>query len=303
MANQQKQYFLSPTWDYPTGPSSPLAVGNIVISPSKPVPPLFAVSKLPNYESLVLDKVSETVKRDVSWSNSKSSSHNFGVWAKFLEFMGAEVGIETSRETDDVFKFESVTTQNFFPDDEFVREVLLRNPAIVRRVQKLRKAVYVVTGVKTVRGAVVKSVWKRSVGVSGSVGVDVVAAAAAAAGVPLPLLPVSALEVGPEVGTSRGKEGSSGFGRGGDDFVFAYRVLKVRVRGKGEVSQEEYVKGAMLGIPGAQDGGDLLALETLDVVQGDDDVKGFGSAAATVEEDDDGEGGEVKVFFPAGARV
>ncbi|KAK4224122.1 hypothetical protein QBC38DRAFT_26713 [Podospora fimiseda] len=294
MANQQKQYFLSPTWDYPPGPTSPLSIGNIILSTSKPVPALFQASKSPNYQSLVLDKISQTIKKDVSWTNSKTLSYNFGIWGKFLEFMGAEIGIETSKENAEIFQFESVVTQNFFPDEEYLKEILLKSPVVLRRMQKFRKPVFIVTGVKSVHGAVAKTVWKRNVGLNTSVGVDVVAAAT---GIPLP---ISGLEVGPKVGTSKGKGGSSGFGSGGDEFVFAYRVLKVRVRGKGQVSQEEYVRGAMLGVPGAKDGDELVDLEMLEVEDGDEDVKGFESAEGIVEvEEDEGDEEEVKVFLPS----
>ncbi|KAK4220861.1 hypothetical protein QBC38DRAFT_462113 [Podospora fimiseda] len=61
-----------------------------------------------------------------------------------------------------------------------------------------------------------------------------------------------------------------------------------------------HVRGAVLGVPGAKDGDELVALEMLEVEDGDEDVKGFESVEGIVEgEGDEDDEEQVKVFLPS----
>ncbi|KAK4040988.1 hypothetical protein C8A01DRAFT_45809 [Parachaetomium inaequale] len=154
MANQTKQYFLAPSWDYP--PNGPIALGNIIISPSRP-----------------------------------STAYTLGIWTKFVEFLGLSLGFETTHKAHDMFRFERVHTEEFFPDEAYLSAALRdqrvqRTLAAGRRAKMMgravgNKGVYVIVGVKTVSGAHVKSVDSRGYGALAGVAVD-----AALVGAPVP---------------------------------------------------------------------------------------------------------------------
>lgn len=77
MANQTKQYFLAPSWDYP--PNGPIALGNIIVSPSRPVPALVTAASADGSEGLI-----SSTKQGVEWQNGKTNAHRFGIWTKLL---------------------------------------------------------------------------------------------------------------------------------------------------------------------------------------------------------------------------
>ena len=104
-------------------------------------------------------------------------------------------------------------TEEFYPDEAFLRAAM-DVPAVKRRVVRLRKAVFVVVGVKTVSGAVIRRGKAGEAEVVGEVGVDVGLVRAVLA------------KVRPAVRVAKERRESWEF-EGGDDFVFAFRVLKV----------------------------------------------------------------------------
>ncbi|KAL2145796.1 hypothetical protein VTI28DRAFT_6295 [Corynascus sepedonium] len=239
MANEIKQYFLAPSWDYP--PNGPIALGNIIRSPTRPVPPLLAATSVGR-------PLISTTKHNVEWTRDKASTHSFGVWTKFVESVGVNLGFEASNATQDVFRFERMCTEEYFPDEAFLAKALAsegvqRQLALAKRRRRGmmgvgRAPVYVIVGVKTVSGAQVRRMKARAGGVQAEVAVD--AALMGAAGVPM--------SVGPAVGVGWEREESMTF-EGSDDFVFAYRVRKVWLGGSEKgVRQEDYFRGAMLGL-------------------------------------------------------
>lgn len=78
MANQIKQYFLAPSWDYP--PNGSIALGNIIVSPTRPVPAVVAATSAAGSEGL---NISST-KHGVEWQKGKTNAHKFGIWTKLL---------------------------------------------------------------------------------------------------------------------------------------------------------------------------------------------------------------------------
>lgn len=77
MANQIKQYFLAPSWDYP--PDGPIALGNIIISPSRPVPAVVTAASAVEPKG----KISST-KHEVQWQKGRTHAYQFGVWTKLF---------------------------------------------------------------------------------------------------------------------------------------------------------------------------------------------------------------------------
>ncbi|KAK3299817.1 uncharacterized protein B0H64DRAFT_1527 [Chaetomium fimeti] len=293
MAAQKKQYFLAPSWDYP--PSGPIALGNIILSPSRPVPALLSATTLSppplssesKPETLAGPNRTSTFKHNVEWTRDQSLSRSLGVWSRFIELLGVRLDFETSRSTQDVFRFASVRTEEWFPSEEYLAAAL-RDPMVRRRMGAgkgalVRRAVYVVVGVKTVSGAQVKRVWTRGLAAQTEVSVDAMGASVLVASGP--------------AGGVKWERGESMEFEGGDDFVFAYRVRKVWLRaGEKGVGQDDYTRGTMLGESlGDEKEGEGVDMENV-VVEGLD-ASDIGDKWSGSEVVDDGE--DIEVFAPA----
>ncbi|KAL2150976.1 hypothetical protein VTH82DRAFT_6074 [Thermothelomyces myriococcoides] len=311
MANQVKQYFLAPSWDYP--PNGPIALGNIILSPSRPVPPLFNAATMAAKTTTIHNKtqpVFSTTKHQVEWTRDRASTHAFGVWAKFVESLGVSLGFETARAERDVFRFDRIRTDECFPEESYLAAALA-NGTVQRQLELAGRrrggrrfgrgggsgggdgvAVYVIVGVKTVSGARVKRMRAGVVRVQAEVAVD-----PALVGAPAPV-PVT---VGPMVGIGREKGENMSF-EGSDDFVFAYRVQKVWLRGGhgGVVRCEDYNKGAMLGLEddGNESKGFSKGIDPGDVILREltsEDVNETWHVGRVAENGDEG---EVEVLHP-----
>ncbi|KAH7025647.1 uncharacterized protein B0I36DRAFT_386073 [Microdochium trichocladiopsis] len=244
-----KSYFLTPSWDYP--PDGPLKLGNIIISPVQPVPALVSVpistgrltetgpSSSPR-ESLNVGF--RSTKQNVSWSREKQLSGQFGVWTSFLQFVGVNVGLDISRGSSELFEFDQMITEEHYPSDEDLSHAISSSPRAMQFLQRhgLRRArgLYVVVGVKTVTGARVTRRTAREAGIEGQVSADGLAGtASAAAGLPVSL--------GPSMGFSKAESDETSF-TGSEDFVFAFRVRRIKIKVGGDgIDQEDYKKGVM----------------------------------------------------------
>lgn len=181
------------------------------------------------------------------------------------------MGIDVSSDSDDRFRFEKMHTEEFFPDAEYIKSILQRSPVATRMLEKQRKQLYVIVGVKTVSGAAVKRAHSGNIGGSLDISID-----AAVAGSPVPT------SVGPSVVSSSGISESVSF-EGSDDFVFAFRLQKLRMKRREEgVRQEDYAKGAMFeyGAPGKKES-ESLEISELNASDGLDDF-----ASQDVDEED-----------------
>lgn len=170
--------------------------------------------------------------------------------------------------------FDRLETVQFFPQEDYIR-TCVEAGAVRRFLEKSRynKPVYIITGLKVVRGASAKTLAGRSVG--GSLGVEIDGTVWSGGSAPVSGGPEISATVSRRQGTSW--DGSS-------DFVLAYRVRKVKVSKKGAVRKaEDYTTGAMLG----QDAAEMerpeldILVEDLDATEG---AEGF-----VIEEAMDGE--------------
>ncbi|EEU35606.1 uncharacterized protein NECHADRAFT_52455 [Fusarium vanettenii 77-13-4] len=225
MANRDFFYFYAPTWDYP--PGGPIKLGNVITSVKNPHRPLFCSP--PPEESDVF----KTEKKSVQYTKEKLRRGRFSILTKFLSVLGfgIDIGAEIDRSDEEIFVFDTLETTQFIPTPSYLKAcVEAENVRHFLERSKYRKPVYIITGLKVVTGAQANTIKSRSLG--GSVGVEVDATVWTA--VPIGGGPGVEAEVGNKVSTKW--EGSS-------DFVFGFRVSKVRV---GEVvSEEDYRKGAM----------------------------------------------------------
>jgi hypothetical protein len=236
-----------------------------------------------------------STKTNISWTRDKSSTSTLGIWTKFVEYLGLSLGLQTTRTAQDIFRFERVHTEEFFPDEAYLSAALhdrrvQRALAAGRRDKVLGRAVgskgvYVIVGVKTVSGAQVKSVMSRRDGVQATVAVD-----AAVVGSPVPVV------VG-AVGGVRWERGESTEFEGSDDFVFAYRVQKVSLTWKG-VERKDYSHGVMLGIrDDERTVGEVGAKDVVVDDLGGEDVDDTWSGRQVVDGKE-----EVEVFVPRVVR-
>lgn len=181
--------------------------------------------------------------------------------------------------SDDTFRFEKMHTEEFFPDEENIKALVQKSPVATRMLTKQHKPLFVIVGLKTVSGATVKRAHSRNVGGSLDISIDT-----AVAGSPVPA------SVGPSVASSSGRNEAVSF-EGSDDFVFAFRVQKLRVkRHEEEVRQEDYAKGAMFEY-GAVPKKEPEFLELSDLNTSD----GLDSFVSQVVDDEDG---QATVYVP-----
>lgn len=100
MSNLSKTYFLAPTWDYPPPPVGPIRLGNIIASPLKPIPALYAApsdainaSQATASGHADVGESFSTEKKEVTWSRDKLRAGKFGVWTEFLSVLGLGVDV------------------------------------------------------------------------------------------------------------------------------------------------------------------------------------------------------------------
>ena len=274
MANAIKTYFLAPTWDYP--PNGPIALGNIIAKPSNPAQPLNATDRLPIPINSLIEP---TFKTDWEWVKDKLREGKIGIWARFLEALGikVDVGVSYDGSNDETYAFDRMETSMFRPTDEYVKESM-RAPGVVRFVQKsnYKKPVYMITGLRIVHGAQVKSLKSKGHSAQFSIGGD-----GTLTGVPA--------SVGPEVNVSlKEKEGVS-FGAS-SDFVFAFQLRRVHIERKTKaVEHEEYNTGAMLEAGAKKIEDADLPFEAVRLAERDagGDEFGYEAVANTIDDDDE----------------
>lgn len=230
MANEIKNYFLAPSWDYP--PNGPIALGNIVEAPDEIVPPLYAHTPTDTDPPVIASS-----KYGVDWSRAKSNEGSFGVWAKFLQFLGlgVDVGANSTSLTETIYHFERIDTEESFPDEDAIRK-RMASPTVKTYLEKsaFRSDVYMIVGIKKVTGVMMKAI----TGKEGGTTLDITLDGAVVVGAPV--------SAGPRANYKSTKSDGLSFEKS-TDFVFAFRLRRVKISKNGKVEQGNYSKGALLG--------------------------------------------------------
>lgn len=176
----------------------------------------------------------------------------------------------TKPSNEETFTFDTITTTQFIPNPSYIQEKCIDASPIVQRWlerSRYRKPLYVITGLKIVKGAKTGKT-QASHGGSGNIAATVDGTVWSSGAVPV--------AGGPEIEISRSKRVGISW-EGGGDFVFAFRVKRVKVARKtNEVLREEnYRKGAMLGNESVKwDEEDrVIVLEVEDVVVDGEDME------------------------------
>lgn len=236
MANQVKNYFLAPSWDYSPDvrPGITIALWNIVSSPTRMVPPLAAATAVPSEEN-----TSKSTKTGFEWVRERDKGKKFGVWTKFLSSIlggSIDVGHKRTASVHDLYTFDEMTTKEAFPSTEYLEKMVKEGP-VKKYLERFNfeKPVYIVVGIKAVSGSTVKQVLNKERSTDFKISID-----AAQLGTPVSL--------GPEAVVSSSNSDILGF-KGSSNFVFAFRIRKIIVDRDFQVLDEDDEReGTALGL-------------------------------------------------------
>lgn len=234
MANEVKNYFLSPTWDYAPDekPGLTIALWNIVSSPTNMVPPLAAATVVPT-----IDQTGKTSKHGFEWSRERDKEKKFGVWTKFLSWLlgtGIDIGHKRNTSVHDLYTFEDMVTKEAFPTLEYLEKMVKEGP--VRKYLErfdFERPIYVVVGTKAVSGTNVKQILKKESSTDFKVNADLTQT-----GKPVSLCP--------EFVIANNNNDTIGF-KSSSDFVFAFRIRKIVVTREFNVEDQGDEEGGALG--------------------------------------------------------
>ncbi|UKZ79328.1 hypothetical protein TrVFT333_007078 [Trichoderma virens FT-333] len=195
---------------------------------------------------------------ETDWKKTISTERGFGlgVYAQFLLAtvglpLGPEVNVERSNKTANAFAFDTVTTLAFEPTQEYVQEAI-KAPAVQTWLREPRQkfspvvSLFLVTGLKLVKGARIKYSTSRSTTATGNIGIDV---------------PALGTTFGPKGHWVTANDDQTEFNRE-SEFVFAFRVKRLKFGRRLKV--EDYNKGAFLAVDGGQEDGESVLVEDVD---------------------------------------
>lgn len=244
-----KAYFLAPTRDTP--PKGPIFLGSIITAPRSPELSVNG-KKSPFLTTLDITTSSLTDSTRILF---KTGDGKAGVWAEFIQGVG--VGGKASVNWNDAemakYKFEELITKTISP--EFPEIVTaFAEPSVQQAIKdsRFRDNVYMITGIKSAKGAEVAISKIKARGKNFQFGIDTTPA-----GFPL--------KFGPEFEMNKGEgEGLTEKHSKEQEFVFAYRLREITYKRKKVGEQKEYLKGDLQG-HGQNKGEEVKRDESLDV--------------------------------------
>lgn len=248
-----KTYFLCPTSDFiHPPPTGPLCLGSIIRSTSAPQYPLNKARVV-----VVADVFPAVVETDWKKTVSTEKGLGLGVYAQFLQLatgglsVGPEVNVEHSDRSLNVFAFDKVTTLAFEPTQEYVEEAV-KAPAVQAWLREPRQKfalvseLFLVTGLKLVKGAKIKYSTSQSTTVKGNLGIDVTA-----------------------LGTTFGPKGhwtstndDAMESNHDSEFVFAFRVKRLKFGRR--LKLKDYNKGTFMTVGGMKDEDECVLVQDMD---------------------------------------
>ncbi|KAF7556187.1 hypothetical protein G7Z17_g1664 [Cylindrodendrum hubeiense] len=234
MSSRVKHYFLAPIGNPAEGP---IRLGNIVSAPRLADDPL-------NEDHVPLSSVSMDVvdhtEHSYDFGININNGSRVGVWASFLQTLGlgGDVTVEGSNENSEQWACESMRTISFTPKLDYITKCLedegVQNYMRVNKPWFGTSRLYMVTGIKVAYGASSTVRYAQSRGFHLRFGVDLT-------GLGIPLT------IGPEFGRTNTLSVRQSQ-EGAEPFVFAFRLRRIKITGKGNIHHEQYDKGTVLGI-------------------------------------------------------
>ncbi|KAH6716523.1 hypothetical protein DL95DRAFT_386890 [Leptodontidium sp. 2 PMI_412] len=233
MSATVKTYIPSPNWDIPAT-SSLVKLGAIIKDPRNPESVLKSSS-----EVIIPDTaIQHGAKTLWSTTSTEITSGKLGLWAQCLQIvgLGGDVSFNALKSVLEEHKFETLDTTYFVPESvEGFLEKRVRDEYTQAYFEatSFRKPLFMISGIKIARGGVVESELKKEVGAEGKVGADLTALA----------VPIT---IGPELAWQKERSRSVKWA-GSTDYVFAYRLVRIKCKKHGEFKVEGYNKGGVFG--------------------------------------------------------
>lgn len=262
-------YIPAPNWDI-YADSDILVLGRLIKDPHDPE------KRLPT-PPFTPSTIYEGKKTDWQTTLNEIRSAKIGLWAKCLQYIEAGISFSKLESTLETHRFDTLETTYFLPEDDYFDQVL-GDPIVQAHFDSgRRKPLYLITGLKIARGASASIETSTEMSTGAEVKLD-------------ETIPEISMKVGPEIGYD--SKNTRGVSHGGStDYIFAYRLTRIRPRRWGDGSKnKDFVKGAVFGNDDEKDvpevkGRDAFHLE--EVSLGDDDIsKAFLDAVVQVDQDE-----------------
>ena len=229
MAATRPTYILAPNWDFL--PDGPIFLGSLIINAKNPA------RSLNRKNRIAIEPTDITISPKNDWSIRREEllSGRVGIWATFLAPMlgvGADSAVHRSRDKDELYECKTLETQYFQPDEVYIAKSL-QDPIVKAYTEKFwNSCVYMVTGIKIAKGATAKT--SNGTGLGGEVkaGLDGTPAGVPAGG-------------GPEVKGEKKDKMTVRFG-GSEDFILAYRLIRIKPKKDGSFVETDYNKLTLL---------------------------------------------------------
>jgi hypothetical protein len=230
----------------------PVCLGSIIRSTSTPQYPLNRGSVV-----AVADAFPPVVETNWRKTVSTEKGFGFGVYAQFLQLatgglpLGLEASVEHSNKTVNRFAFDTMTTLAFEPTQEYV-EKAVKAPAVQTWLREPRQRfalvseLFMVTGMKLVKGAKIEYSTSRSSTVNGKLGTDVAALGTTA---------------GPKGQWISTKDDATEFNYE-SEFMFAFRVKRLKFGRR--LNLGDYNKGAFMTVGGKNEDDECVLVEDVD---------------------------------------
>ncbi|KAL5321369.1 hypothetical protein ACEPPN_009326 [Leptodophora sp. 'Broadleaf-Isolate-01'] len=255
-------YMLPENFDFP--PGGAIAMGKVLKDPKKPNRALYSAA-------VDVALVTETKKSPWSFSSKDARSGSVGLFASFLApilGLGADVAGNLSQDHEHIYKCEELTTRYFDPDDTFIARCLCAPTVKVYTKSHRWRSIYIITGIKIAHGAMMETIVEAGKGAEGNLTAD-----GTPSGVPI--------GGGPKASYDHTKTRTVKFGSG-EDFVLAYRLLRIKPKGEDSFKEEDFNKFALLG----DDEGDMEEEERKEAAQHLHEAWDIGEIMQPVGEDD-----------------
>lgn len=232
MANIVRTYHLCPTFDIAPPPTGAIDLGSIVVSKLKLRAPLNRTSQVLIPEQLLDQRNEQSNTKHVV---KNSSNSKFGLFTTIAQItgLGAEASVRFDKDANAEYSFEKELTTSFEPTDEYIEEAVA-SPGVKKfwEMQGLKTPVFMVTGLKAVEGATMRSSSNSSKGGKAGVGADLTTIGA----------PVTVAMKAERMSTA---EESHDVG-GSTPFIFCVRLKKIWWNKKKGVQSDDYNKAAFL---------------------------------------------------------